>query len=35
MKRAQDVVIGLIASWIKALSEAPLQAAAAPETSPT
>src|SRR3954465_8490158 len=28
MKRAQGVVIGLIASWIKALSEAPLQAAA-------
>jgi uncharacterized membrane protein YagU involved in acid resistance len=28
MKRAQGVVVGLIASWIKALSEAPLQAAA-------
>src|SRR3954471_4510919 len=28
MKRAQGVVIGLIASWIKALSEAPLQSAA-------
>jgi putative membrane protein len=28
MKRTQGVVIGLIASWIKALSEPPLQAAA-------
>src|SRR5213078_195522 len=28
MKRTSGVVIGLIASWIKALSEPPLQAAA-------
>src|SRR3954471_21706433 len=28
MKRIQGVVIGLIASWIKAVSEPPLQAAA-------